>query len=199
VRNSGKTVTASAAGRPFLTDIVELRRRARENMEDGAVTSSYRGDAAQAIEILQSALATEIVCVLRYTVHAIAASGLASDGAKEEFAQHADEERGHMMQIAERINQLGGWPNFNPDGLATRAASQYAEGPELLEMVRENLVAERIAIEHYGEMIAFFADKDPATRLMLEGILAKEEEHASDMRDLLIAHAPRTEKGGSGR
>jgi bacterioferritin len=197
VPNSNKTATASTASRPFLTDIVELRRRAREHMEDGAVTASYRGDVPQAIDILQSALATEIVCVLRYTMHAIAATGLASDGAKEEFAQHATEERGHMMQIAERINQLGGLPNFNPDGLATRAASQYAEGPELLEMVRENLVAERIAIEHYGEMIAFFADRDPATRLMLEGILAKEEEHASDMLDLLIAHAPGAGKGGS--
>jgi bacterioferritin len=194
VSNSNETATASTARQPFLTDIVELRRRAREHMEDGAITSSYRGNAQQAIDILQSALATEIVCVLRYTMNAIAATGIASDGAKAEFAEHATEEQGHMMQIAERINQLGGLPNFNPDGLATRAAAQYAENPELLAMVRENLVAERIAIEHYGEMIAFFADKDPTTRLMLEGILAKEEEHASDMLDLLVAHASRVGK-----
>ena len=174
-------------GKPFLSDVNELRRRAREHMDKGAVTESYGGDAQQTIEILQSALATELVCVLRYTMHSIAATGIASDGAKEEFAIHATEEQGHMMQIAERINQLGGRPNFNPDGLASRSASEYTEGHNLVEMIQENLVAERIAIDHYGEMIRYFADKDPTTRLMLEGILAKEEEHANDMHDLLVA------------
>jgi bacterioferritin len=173
---------------PFLTDVQELRRRAREHMEDGAVTDVYGADAKQAIEILQSALATEIVCVLRYTMHAITATGIASDGPKEEFAQHATEEQQHMMQIAERINQLGGLPNFNPEGLVSRAATQYTEHGNLVEMLRENLVAERIAVEHYTEMIRFFADKDPTTRVMLEGILTQEEEHANDMHDLLVAH-----------
>ena len=133
-------------------------------------------------------LATEIACVLRYTMHSIAATGISSDAVKEEFAQHAKEERQRMTQVAERINQLGGRPNFNPEGLATRSASQYAEGENLVDMLRENLVAERIAVEHYRELIRFCADRDVTTRVMLEGILGKEEEHANDMHDLLVAH-----------
>ena len=173
---------------PFLTDVKELRARARTSIEKGAVTPAYQGDVKQVIEILQSVLATEIVCVLRYTMNAIAATGLSSEGVKEEFDQHAKEEQGHMREVAERINQLGGKPNFNPEGLASRAASQYGEGGNLVEMIKENLIAERIACEHYRELIRYFADKDPTTRVMMEGILVNEEEHANDMHDLLVAH-----------
>jgi bacterioferritin len=173
---------------PFLTDVTNLRAKARANIGNGAVTPAYQGDVKQTIDILQSVLATEIVCVLRYTMNAIAATGISSEGVKDEFQQHAKEEQGHMMQVAERINQLGGNPDFNPEGLATRAASQYTVGANLVGMIRENLIAERIACEHYRELIRFFADKDPTTRVMIEGILTNEEEHANDMHDLLVAH-----------
>jgi bacterioferritin len=143
------------------------------------------------IELLQSVLATEIVCVLRYTMHAIAATGISSEGVKDEFAQHAKEEQEHMNAVAERINQLGGKPNFNPEGLATRAASQYSEGENLVDMIKENLIAERIAVDHYRELIRYFGDNDPATRVMLEEILSVEEEHANDMHDLLVSHEGR--------
>jgi bacterioferritin len=177
---------------PFLTDIKALRENARKQIEKGAVTQDYELDAEQAIELLQGALATEIVCVLRYTMHAVAATGIASQGPKEEFLEHADEEREHMMLIAERINQLGGTPDFNPKGLETRSASEYgASELNLVEMIKENLIAERIAIEHYRELVGFFGHKDPTTRIMLEGILAMEEEHANDMHDLLVAHEGR--------
>jgi|ERR1700722_3540256 len=183
-----KTTPPDAAGKPFLTDVKTLRARARQHLETGNVTSTYKGDVDQAIEILQSVLATEIVCVLRYTMHAVAASGISSEGVKDEFAQHAKEEQEHMMAVAERINQLGGTPNFNPEGLLTRSASQYAEGGNLVGMIRENLIAERIAVDHYRELIRYFGNDDPATRTMLEGILVTEEEHANDMHDLLVAH-----------
>jgi bacterioferritin len=173
---------------PFLTDVQELRSRARASLDKGAITPAYLGDVNQTIDILQSVLATEIVCVLRYTMNAIAATGISSEGVKDEFNQHAKEETGHMKMVAERINQLGGTPNFNPEGLASRSASQYSEGGNLVEMIKENLVAERIACEHYRELIRFFADKDPTTRVMMEGILVTEEEHANDMHDLLVAH-----------
>jgi bacterioferritin len=182
-------VAAKKNAEPFLTDVKELRRRAREQMDKGAVTQDYGLDPKQAVDVLQNALATEIVCVLRYTMHAIAATGISSQGAKDEFAQHAEEEKGHMEQIAERINQLGGTPNFNPEGLATRSASEYgASDLDLVGMIKENLIAERIAIEHYRELIAYFGEKDSTTRTMLEEILAVEEEHANDMSDLLSAH-----------
>jgi bacterioferritin len=173
---------------PFLTDVNELRARARKSIEKGAITPAYEGDVQQTIDILQAVLATEIVCVLRYTMNAIAATGISSEGVKDEFEQHAKEEQGHMRQVAERINQLGGVPNFNPEGLATRSASEYGHGGNLIEMIKENLVAERIACEHYTELIRYFADKDPTTRVMMEGILTNEEEHANDMHDLLVAH-----------
>ena len=176
---------------PFLTDVKTLRERARQHLDQGTVTSTYKGDARKTIEILQSVLATEIVCVLRYTMHSIAATGLSSEGVKGEFAQHAKEEQEHMMAVAERINQLGGKPNFNPDGLSTRSASQYVEGANLVDMIKENLVAERIAVDHYRELIRYFGDDDPATRIMLEGILVVEEEHTNDMHDLLVAHEGR--------
>jgi bacterioferritin len=181
----------SANHQPFLTDVQELRKRARSSLDKGPVTPDYQGDVEQTIEILQSVLATEIVCVLRYTMNAVAAAGISSDSVKEEFDEHAKEEQEHMRRVAERINQLGGSPNFNPEGLASRSASQYAEGGNLVEMIQENLVAERIACEHYRELIRYFADKDPTTRVMMEGILTNEEEHANDMHDLLVAHEGR--------
>jgi bacterioferritin len=180
--------TQHSNGKPFLTDVKTLRDRARQNMSEGAVTRSYQGDVSKTIEILQSVLATEIVCVLRYTMHAVAANGIHSEGVKAEFAQHAKEEAEHVQQVAERINQLGGKPDFSPDGLATRAASEYGSADTLLDMIKENLVAERIAIEHYQELIRYFGNQDPGTRTMLEGILVVEEEHANDMSDLLGAH-----------
>ena len=176
---------------PFLSDVTELRRRARQQIEKGAVTDNYQGDVQQTIELLQTVLATEIVCVLRYTMHAVAATGIDSESVKEEFQQHASEEQTHMLQIAERINQLGGTPNFNPQGLETRSASEYGSAEDLIGMIKENLIAERIAVEHYRELVRFFGEKDPTTRVMLEGILAQEEEHANDMHDLLVAHEGR--------
>src|SRR5580658_10194956 len=185
---SERSASKESRSKPFLTDVQTLRERARQHLSQGAVTPSYRGDVGKTIEILQSVLATEIVCVLRYTMHAVSASGISSEGVKAEFAQHAKEEQQHMQAVAERINQLGGKPNFDPEGLATRSASQYAEGENLVDMIEENLIAERIAVEHYRELIRFFGDDDPGTRVMLEGILITEEEHANDMHDLLDAH-----------
>ena len=182
------TVSARASSEPFLSDVKTLRDRARQNLSDGVVTKTYGGDVDRTIEILQSVLATEIVCVLRYTMHAITATGISSEAIKAEFAEHAKEEQEHMMSVAERIDQLGGKPNFNPEGLASRSASEYAEGENLVDMIRENLIAERIAVDHYRELIRYFSDNDPATKVMLEGILTVEEEHASDMLDLLEAH-----------
>jgi bacterioferritin len=176
------------AATPFISDVKSLRERARHHMEQGAVSETYVGDVARNIEILQAVLATEIVCVLRYTQHSIVATGIASESVKAEFAQHAKEEQGHALAVAERINQLGGAPDFNPSGLAARAASEYSTGSNLVAMIKENLIAERIAVDHYRELIRFFGDDDPATRAMLESILAVEEEHASDMQDLLATH-----------
>ena len=172
---------------PFVADVQAVRKRAREHMDAGAVTSNYEGDVATTVKILNEALATELVCILRYKYHAITAVGIDSEGVKQEFAEHANDEQEHADQIAERINQLGGKPNMNPEGLASRATTQYIEGDSLRSMIQENLVAERIAIETYREMIRFFANHDPTTRKMLESILAKEEEHANDMQDLLAA------------
>jgi bacterioferritin len=177
--------------KPFLTDVKTLRDRARKNIGSGAVTFTYRGNAQRTIDILQSVLATEIVCVLRYTMHAVAATGISSEGVKAEFAQHAKEEADHMNQVAERINQLGGKPDFNPEGLNTRAASEYGTAGNLIEMIKENLIAERIAVDHYRELVRYFGNNDPGTRTMLEGILMVEEEHANDMHDLLVAHEGR--------
>jgi bacterioferritin len=182
------TKKASATSEPFLTDIKTLRERARKNLGDGGITHAYEGDPKRAIAILQTVLATELVCVLRYTMHAVAATGISSDGVKAEFDQHAKEESEHARAVAERINQLGGKPDFNPKGLESRAASQYGEADNLVEMIKENLIAERIAVDHYRELIRYFGDRDPGTRKMLEWILTKEEEHANDMHDLLVAH-----------
>ena len=182
-------VPDTKASEPFLSDVKTLRAQARRHTETGAVSNTYVGDVDRTIAILQSVLATELVCVLRYTQHSIVATGLASEGVKAEFAQLAKEERAHAMAVAERINQLGGEPDFNPTGLATRSASEYAPGSDLVSMIRENLVAERIAVDHYRELVRFFGDRDPTTKVMIESILAVEEEHASDMLDLLTAHA----------
>jgi bacterioferritin len=174
--------------KPFLTDVKTLRERARKHLNDGAIGSNYVGDVKKTVEILQSVLATEIVCVLRYSMHSVAASGLSSEAVKAEFAEHAKEEHEHMMAVAERINQLGGTPNFNPEGLLSRSASQYVEGANLVDMIRENLVAERIAVDHYRDLIRYFGDDDPGTRKLMTDILVVEEEHADDMHDLLVAH-----------
>ncbi|HEV7158282.1 MAG TPA: ferritin-like domain-containing protein [Caulobacteraceae bacterium] len=182
---------ADDAATPFLSDVATLRARARQNLETGALGSTYDGDPAKTIDILQSVLATELVCVLRYTNHALMAQGISSEGPKKEFADHAREEQEHMMSVAERITQLGGEPNFNPEGLLSRSASEYAVGGDLVNMIKENLIAERIAIDHYRELIRFFGEKDPSTRRMLEDILVVEEEHAEDMHDLLVAHEGR--------
>lgn len=180
---------AMASTQTFLTDVLELRKRARKHMERGAVTLDYAGDIEQAVALLNTALATEIVCTLRYQYHAVMASGIHSESVKREFTEHAADEQKHANSLAERINQLGGKPNFNPEGLLTRSHSEYVEGETLNDMIRENLVAERIAIESYREMVRFFAGHDPTTRRMLEEILEKEEEHANDMHDLLGNHA----------
>src|SRR5215467_3611984 len=175
----------------FLADMKEIRRRARQNLAEGAVTANYKGKVEDSIALLNHAVATEIVCILRYKFHAVCATGLASEAVKEEFAQHAKEEEQHLDLLTDRINQLGGKPNLNPDGVTARAASEYVEGNNLVEMIKENLVAERVAIETYRDMVRYFADKDPTTRVLIERILAQEEEHANDMHDLLVSHEGR--------
>jgi bacterioferritin len=171
--------------KPFLTDVQELRRRARQHIEEGAVTEGYRGNRDSLIKLLNEALATEIVCVLRYKRHYFMAQGIHSDPIAQEFLQHANEEQGHADQIAARIIQLGGAPNFSPDGLLSRSHSEYVEGTTLLDMIKEDLVAERVAIDSYTEMIRYVGENDITTRRMLEGILAVEEEHADDLASFL--------------
>lgn len=170
---------------PFLTDIEEIRRRARQHIEKGAVTPDYKGDLKTVLRVLNEALATELVCVLRYKRHHYTAKGIHSQAVAEEFLEHANEEQGHADQIAERITQLDGAPNFNPEGLLTRSHSEYVEGETLLEMIREDLIAERVAGESYSEIIRYLGDNDPTSKRMMEGILANEEEHADDMKTLL--------------
>lgn len=177
--------TGPSAASAFLTDIETLRRRARENMELGAVTQGYGADRQAVIEVLNAALATEIVCVLRYKYHYYMASGIHSQSIKAEFLQHANEEQGHADLIAERITQLDGKPNLSPEGLLSRSHSDYVEGEDIVDMIKEDLVAERIAIDSYREMISYVGTDDPTTRRVLEGILAMEEEHAEDMNTLL--------------
>ena len=176
---------------PFLSDIQEIRRRAREHVEKGAVTSGYKGDVETAIKLLNEALATEIVCTLRYRRHHYMAAGIHYQAVADEFMKHAEEEQEHADQIAERIRQLGGAPDFNPQGLLTRSHAQYVEGHSLVDMIKEDLIAERIAIESYLEMIRYFGENDPTSRRMMEEILEKEEEHADDMATLLETLDPR--------
>jgi bacterioferritin len=171
--------------KPFLTDIQELRRRARQHIEEGAVTEGYRGDRETVIKLLNEALATEIVCVLRYKRHYFMAQGIHADPIAQEFLQHANDEQGHADQIAARIIQLSGEPNFSPEGMLTRSHSEYVEGTTLQDMIKEDLVAERVAIDSYTEMIRYIGENDITTRRMLEAILAVEEEHADDMASLL--------------
>ena len=169
----------------FLTDVKTLRQRARKHIENGAVTEGYKADRATVVKILNEALATEIVCVLRYKRHYYMATGIHAQAVAAEFLQHANEEQGHADQISARIVQLQGEPNLNPEGLLSRSHSEYVEGTTLVDMIKEDLVAERIAIDSYAEMIRYVGDGDPTTRRMLEGILAMEEEHADDLANLL--------------
>ena len=173
------------ADKPFLTDIKTLRERARQHIQNGAVTEVYTADRETVVKLLNEALATEIVCVLRYKRHYFMASGIHAEGVAAEFLEHANDEQGHADQIAQRIVQLKGEPNFNPDGLLMRSHAEYVEGTTLTEMIQEDLVAERIAIDSYREMITYFGNDDPTSRRMLEAILAVEEEHADDLVNLL--------------
>ena len=170
---------------PFLSDIETLRSRARQHIEQGAVTPGYRAHRETVIKLLNEALATEIVCVLRYKRHFYMASGINAQSVAQEFLQHANEEQLHADQLAQRIVQLGGEPNFAPQGLSDRSHSEYVEGDSLVEMIREDLVAERIAIDSYREMITYLGNDDPTTRRLMETILAMEEEHADDLVNLL--------------
>jgi bacterioferritin len=171
--------------KPFLTDVQELRRRARQHIESGAVTDGYRANRETVNKLLNEALATEIVCVLRYKRHYFMAQGIHAEPIAQEFLTHANEEQGHADQIAARIVQLGGSPNFNPDGLLSRSHSEYVEGQSLVDMIKEDLIAERVAIDSYTDMIRYIGDDDITTRRMLEGILAVEEEHADDLSSFL--------------
>ena len=173
------------ADKPFLTDVKTLRQRARQHIEQGALTAGYRADRDTVVRILNEALATEIVCVLRYKRHYFMATGIAAQSVAQEFLQHANEEQGHADQIADRIVQLGGEPNLSPEGMLTRSHSEYVEGKNLVDMIKEDLIAERIAIDSYRDVIAYLGNDDPTTRRMLEGILAVEEEHADDLAGLL--------------
>ena len=177
--------TKAVTDKPFLTDIKTLRERARQHIEQGAITEGYKADRDTVVKLLNEALATEIVCVLRYKRHYFMATGIYAEGVAAEFLQHANEEQEHADLIAQRIVQLGGAPNLDPDGLTTRSHAEYVEGNSLVDMIREDLVAERIAIDSYREMINYVNTDDPTTRRMLEGILAVEEEHADDLVSLL--------------
>ena len=173
------------ADKPKLTDVKTLRESARRHVEDGAVTEHYKGDREKVVQLLNEALATELVCVLRYRHDYFMARGLKAKGAAAEFLEHANEELGHADQLAERIVQLGGEPDLNPQTLTQRSHAEYRLGKTIEEMIRENLVAERIAIDSYREMAAYIGDDDPTTKNLLEEILAVEEEHADDLADLL--------------
>ena len=173
------------SGSPFLTDIKNIRKRARLHIQQGAVTAGYKGDRETVIKLLNEALATEIVCVLRYKYHYYMASGIHSKSVAAEFLEHANEEQAHADSIAKRIVQLGGAPNLSPEGLLSRSHADYVEGDDLVDMIKEDLVAERIAIDSYREVIAYLGDNDPTTRRLMESILAMEETHAEDLGSLL--------------
>src|SRR3954463_13949498 len=179
-------MAAAQPGRgAFLSDIETLRKRAREHIAEGAVTPGYHADRGVVLKLLNEALATEIICTLRYKRHYFMAKGIHAEAVAAEFQQHAAEEQAHADQIAERITQLGGAPDFSPEGLATRSHAEYVEGESLQDMIKEDLVAERIAIDSYREMAEYFGTKDITTRRLMEEILAKEEEHADDLATLL--------------
>jgi bacterioferritin len=169
----------------FVSDVAEIRNRARRHIEEGAVTEGYRADRATVLKILNDALATEIVCVLRYKRHYYMAAGIHASAVADEFLEHGTQEQQHADLIAERITQLGGEPDFSPETLIDRSHSEYVEGKNLLDMIREDLVAERIAIDSYRDIIQYLGDNDPTSRRMIEGILAMEEEHADDLKRLI--------------
>ena len=179
--------TKNSPSGTFIADIEAIRRRARQHIENGAITQSYRGDRETVIKVLNEALATELVCVLRYKRHYFAATGIQAQAVAAEFLEHANEEQEHADKIAERITQLDGEPDFNPATLTSRSHSEYVEGASLVEMIREDLVAERIAIESYSEIVRYLGEDDPTSRRVMEEILAKEEEHAEDLRSLIQA------------
>ena len=184
-KKAAKKQAAAMSAAPAFTDTKTLRARARKSVDDGAVTSSYTADRKQVIRLLNEALATEWVCVLRYYRHYFMAKGMLADAVKGEFLEHAQQEMEHAGQLSERIVQLGGEPDLDPATLTARSHAEYKEGKDLRDMVRENLVAERIAIDSYREMINYIGDRDTTTKRILEHILAQEEEHADDMADLL--------------
>ncbi|ASV98746.1 ferritin-like domain-containing protein [Paraburkholderia aromaticivorans] len=184
-KSPGAQGAATQSRDPFVMDLAKIREDARKHMSDGPVTQSYGADRETVLKLCNDALATEIVCVLRYKRHHFMAKGINSEAVAAEFAEHAAEEQEHADRIAERIVQLGGAPDFAPDGLKTRSHSEYKEGSSLTDMIKENLIAERIAIDTYREIIRYLGDKDVTTRRMFEEILAVEEEHADDMADLL--------------
>ena len=186
----GESTATTTTETPFLSDVRELRERARRHIQQGAVTENYRADRETVVRVLNEALATEIVCVLRYKRHYFMASGIHAQAVAREFQEHAAEEQDHADRIAERITQLNGEPNFNPEGLAMRSHSEYVEGGSLMEMIREDLVAERVAIESYAEIVRYLGNDDPTSRRLMEEILAKEEEHADDLQKLLTTLAP---------
>ncbi|MBV8053044.1 MAG: bacterioferritin [Acidobacteriaceae bacterium] len=182
----------------FVSDLEAIRRRARQHIENGAVTESYQADRETVIRVLNEALATELVCVLRYKRHYYMATGIHAQAVADEFAEHAKEEQEHADKIAERITQLDGAPDFNPEILAKRSHSQYVEGTSLVDMIREDLVAERIAIESYSEIIRYLGEQDPTSRRVMEEILAKEEEHADDLKNLIECVAEAEKRARSG-
>jgi bacterioferritin len=186
-----------SGSKPFTMDVEELRRRAREHIMQGAVTPSYEGDLQTAIQILNDALATEIVCTLRYRNHYYMAQGIHSKAVADEFHEHWQEEEEHADWLAQRVRELGGVPDFNPANLLTRSHSEYQEGETLVDLIKEDLIAERIAIESYREIIRYFDVHDPTSRRLFEKILAKEEEHADDLQSLLVALDRKTAKAAS--
>ena len=175
------------AATPFITDIKTLRERARRHIDQGSVTAGYSADRETVLKLLNDSLATELVCVLRYRRHHFMARGIHSQSVAQEFLDHSNEEQGHADQLAERIVQLGGAPDFAPDGLVSRSHAEYVEGDSLVSMIKEDLVAERIAIDSYRDIIKYLGNHDPTTRRMMEEILAVEEEHADELADLLVA------------
>jgi bacterioferritin len=185
LRSPSQSALLTPAEKPFLTDVQTLRKRAREHIKQGPVTEGYGADVDVVIRLLNEALATEIICTLRYRRHYFMAKGIHAESVAPEFLEHAKQEHEHGDRIAERIVQLGGKPDFSPDGLTTRSHAEYVEGGSLVDMIKEDLVAERIAIESYLEMIAYLEGRDPTTRRLLEEILANEEEHADDLNSLL--------------
>ncbi len=184
-KQDSPTKDSATSASPFVTDLATIRARARQHIEQGAITQSYTADREVVIRLLNEALATELVCVLRYKRHYFMASGLMAEPIKAEFLQHAQEEQAHGDLLAERIVQLGGEPDFNPDILSKRSHAEYVEGSDLRDMVKEDLVAERIAIDSYRQIIDYIGDKDTTTKRILESILAQEEEHADELSDML--------------